>query len=248
MLGHWLIKSVLEPQATARIAVDKLVESMRNSGSLQPIVLCPQKGIGYYLIAGHCRLAAARRLKWESIPAVVLTGLDADRALLAEIDENLIRNELSGRPRNNTTRITAAATRRWWWSTGSTEAHCGWRRSVTADVAIGHRVVFLERKPKAAGGDTVASPERHLPRLSGCCSSSGREPRCSYCLQIPGMLKAVQPPGYLTASYYRVPASAASSTAAETMRVAAARVLLRRRTLPIGNEYLGIPWACGHLP
>jgi ParB-like chromosome segregation protein Spo0J len=58
-------------------------------------VLPLQKGIGYYLIAGHCRLEAARKLKWESIPAVILTGLSADRALLAEIDENLVRNELS---------------------------------------------------------------------------------------------------------------------------------------------------------
>jgi hypothetical protein len=95
MLGRWLIKSVLEPQATARIAVDKLVESMRTSGSLQPIVLRPQKGTGYYLIAGHCRLEAARQLKWESIPAVIIDGLSADRALMAEIDENLIRGELS---------------------------------------------------------------------------------------------------------------------------------------------------------
>ena len=41
------------------------------------------------------RLAAAKTLQWESIWATVLEGLNADRAALAEIDENLARADLS---------------------------------------------------------------------------------------------------------------------------------------------------------
>ena len=38
---------------------------------------------------------AARKLKWDSIRATIFDGKDADQAELAEIDENLIRADLS---------------------------------------------------------------------------------------------------------------------------------------------------------
>ena len=69
--------------------------SMKAQGQLQPIVLRPSEATGYYLVAGMHRLAAAKTLPWESIWATVLEGLNADRAALAEIDENLARADLS---------------------------------------------------------------------------------------------------------------------------------------------------------
>jgi ParB/RepB/Spo0J family partition protein len=75
--------------------VNELAQSMSASGLLQPIVLRPRRGSGYYLVAGRHRLQAAKKLKWPSIKALVLTGIDADAAELAEIDENLIRADLS---------------------------------------------------------------------------------------------------------------------------------------------------------
>jgi ParB-like chromosome segregation protein Spo0J len=67
---------------------------MKTQGLLQPIVLRPAS-TGYYLVAGHHRLDAARKLKWEAIPARILEGVDAVEAELCEIDENLIRADLT---------------------------------------------------------------------------------------------------------------------------------------------------------
>jgi ParB family chromosome partitioning protein len=49
---------------------------------------------GLRLVAGLHRLEACKKLGWEKIP-VVLVSLDELMAELAEIDENLIRNELT---------------------------------------------------------------------------------------------------------------------------------------------------------
>lgn len=77
--------------------VEELAASMKDNGLLQPIVVRPREGVGtgYYLIAGRHRLEAAKLLKWPGIPCRVLEGIDADQALMAEIDENLMRAELS---------------------------------------------------------------------------------------------------------------------------------------------------------
>jgi ParB-like chromosome segregation protein Spo0J/N6-adenosine-specific RNA methylase IME4 len=75
--------------------VGALAQSMRDVGLINPITLRPREGLGYYLIAGRHRYEAARKLKWEGIPAIVLEGIDADDAELREIDENLIRADLS---------------------------------------------------------------------------------------------------------------------------------------------------------
>jgi ParB-like chromosome segregation protein Spo0J/N6-adenosine-specific RNA methylase IME4 len=76
--------------------VEALVQSMRDVGLVNPITLRPREGgMGYYLIAGRHRYEAARKLKWESIATIVLEGIDAIDAELCEIDENLIRADLS---------------------------------------------------------------------------------------------------------------------------------------------------------
>src|SRR5689334_959261 len=78
--------------------VDELAASMRDCGLLQPIVLRPGangNGVGFDLIAGRHRHEAARKLGWTAISALVVEGLDADQAKLAEIDENLVRADLS---------------------------------------------------------------------------------------------------------------------------------------------------------
>jgi ParB-like nuclease domain len=52
-------------------------------------------GRGYYVIAGAHRLAAARKLKWDTLECFYLKDCTADDAELVEIDENLIRAELT---------------------------------------------------------------------------------------------------------------------------------------------------------
>jgi len=70
--------------------VQELAESIRELGLLNPVTLDARGR----LIAGLHRLRACELLGWEDIPATVV-DLDEINARLAEIDENLIRNELS---------------------------------------------------------------------------------------------------------------------------------------------------------
>lgn len=96
MLGQTVVVAVDDvavgprkrPLDGARVAA--LAGSMAEVGLLQPIVVTDAMG----LVAGRHRLEAARRLGWRTIPARV-APLDELRAELAEIDENLVRNELT---------------------------------------------------------------------------------------------------------------------------------------------------------
>lgn len=69
--------------------VRELANSMNEIGLINPITVTPDK----VLITGAHRLEAARLLGWTDIQATV-SQLDGLRAELAEIDENLMRNEL----------------------------------------------------------------------------------------------------------------------------------------------------------
>jgi hypothetical protein len=75
--------------------VTALAQSMADQGLLQPIVVRSNKDGGYDPIAGIHRLEAAKKLNWKVINCIVLDDINADQAELIEIDENLIRAELS---------------------------------------------------------------------------------------------------------------------------------------------------------
>jgi len=70
--------------------IDALAASIREIGLLNPIAVTE----GGVLIAGRRRLEACKRLGWEEIEARVLSLNDLGNEL-AEIDENLIRDDLS---------------------------------------------------------------------------------------------------------------------------------------------------------
>jgi hypothetical protein len=74
--------------------VEALAESISKLGLVQPIVVRPF-GDEFILIVGRHRLQAVRKLKHDTIRAEIVEGLDADAALLIEIDENLVRADLS---------------------------------------------------------------------------------------------------------------------------------------------------------
>jgi len=67
-----------------------LAKSIKEIGLLNPITITKD----YRLVAGYHRLTACKKLGWATIPANVV-DMDALHAELAEIDENLIRNELT---------------------------------------------------------------------------------------------------------------------------------------------------------
>ena len=74
--------------------VDALAKSMRDRGQLQPISVRHRQG-KYELISGHHRLEAARKLGWKTMRAEIDYNSTTTDMLLAEIDENLMRGELS---------------------------------------------------------------------------------------------------------------------------------------------------------
>jgi ParB family chromosome partitioning protein len=69
--------------------VEELAQSMREIGLLNPITVSRDNS----LIAGLHRIEAVKLLGWEEIDANIV-DVDGLRAELAEIDENLMRNEL----------------------------------------------------------------------------------------------------------------------------------------------------------
>ena len=75
--------------------VDEFAESIATRGQLQPIIVRPRGDTDYLLVVGLHRLEAVRKLGHEAIECRVLDGMDADQALLAEIDENLVRADLT---------------------------------------------------------------------------------------------------------------------------------------------------------
>lgn len=77
----------------SRPKVRGLADSITEIGLLNPITVVAA-GSEYTLVAGSHRLEAARLLGWREIPAIVVELDDINRRL-AEIDENLIRNDLS---------------------------------------------------------------------------------------------------------------------------------------------------------
>lgn len=72
--------------------IDDLVQSIRDIGLLQPLVVDPDNN----LIAGQRRLAACRKLGMEDVPVIVVRGLqEAALHIQAERDENTCRKAMT---------------------------------------------------------------------------------------------------------------------------------------------------------
>lgn len=70
-------------------AMSSLVESIRQNGLLNRIIIRSRNAGGYEIIAGHRRVEAYRKLGYESISADLRTDLDDDGAAMALIEANL---------------------------------------------------------------------------------------------------------------------------------------------------------------
>ena len=75
--------------------VSELAESIRERGLINPITVRPRESGGYWLVAGRHRLTACKKLKRATIRASILENMAADEAELIEIDENLVRADLT---------------------------------------------------------------------------------------------------------------------------------------------------------
>lgn len=75
--------------------IEKLAESIRTNGMLQPILVAPSTQQGEYaIIAGERRWRAALRAQMEYVPAIIKTVTDQEAHLIAII-ENIQREGLS---------------------------------------------------------------------------------------------------------------------------------------------------------
>jgi len=84
------IKVVESRRSLDELNVGRLAESIEAVGLQNPIVLTED----YKLVSGRHRLEAAKRLGYDTIEANILP-LSPEEAALAEIDENLIRREMT---------------------------------------------------------------------------------------------------------------------------------------------------------
>ena len=85
------IRSRIDQEGEAFLA---LLESIREKGVLEPIIVTPQGG-NYLLISGERRLRACQMLGLASIPARVIDAVTAkDEILALQLTENLQREDL----------------------------------------------------------------------------------------------------------------------------------------------------------
>lgn len=99
-----LLSASSQPRAIDPTAIDQLAASIKELGLINPITVRESALFsrsvasatgGYQTVAGHHRAAAVRALGWEEIDAIVLPEIGGLEAELIEIDENLVRSELT---------------------------------------------------------------------------------------------------------------------------------------------------------
>ncbi len=73
--------------------MDTLVDSIRENGILNPVIVRPNETGNYEMISGHRRLHAAMILGMDKIPAIVREMSD-DEAIIYMVDANIQREEL----------------------------------------------------------------------------------------------------------------------------------------------------------
>jgi ParB/RepB/Spo0J family partition protein len=89
--------------AFAPVSVRELAESIDSTRLQQPVIVQPAAEVvsipdayKYRLVCGHRRfIAVSVFLRWETIPAIVWTGLDETAARIANLKENLDRVSLN---------------------------------------------------------------------------------------------------------------------------------------------------------
>lgn len=73
--------------------MDSLVESIKEQGSLSPLIVRPLENGEYEVISGHRRLHAAEKAGLTEVPALIYP-LDRIQAILAVVDSNLHREHI----------------------------------------------------------------------------------------------------------------------------------------------------------
>lgn len=73
--------------------MEELINSVKESGVITPVLLRPAGENHYEMISGHRRMYAARKAGLSTVPAIVRDMAD-DEAVIAMVDANIQREEL----------------------------------------------------------------------------------------------------------------------------------------------------------
>lgn len=71
----------------------ELVQSIKDNGILNPVLVRPDEQGGYEMISGHRRMHAAKQAGLTTVPAII-KELSDDEAVIAMVDSNMQREEL----------------------------------------------------------------------------------------------------------------------------------------------------------
>lgn len=143
--------------------VNDIAESMARVGQINPVSVY-QPNARPMLIAGHHRLAGAKRLGWETIKCLIMSSdMTEDDLLLSEIDENLARGELSLAERGLHCRVRQEIYER---KNGPAKAAGGVARAVKAGekIATANLAAAFTTDTAAKTGGSVRSIRRDVQR------------------------------------------------------------------------------------
>ncbi|MCX5813385.1 MAG: ParB/RepB/Spo0J family partition protein [Proteobacteria bacterium] len=94
-------KIVVSEQVRSNISTEtesfkSLIQSIRNKGILEPLIVTGQDDGTYLLICGERRIVAARQLGFESVPVrVIEAGKELGDTIALQLTENLQREDLN---------------------------------------------------------------------------------------------------------------------------------------------------------
>lgn len=116
--------------------MDTLVDSIRENGILNPVIVRPDQSGNYEMISGHRRLHAAKIVGLKKVPAIVKEMSD-DEAIIKMVDANIQREEILPSERAFSLKMKMDAIKRQGKRSDLTSDHNGPK---LAAVEVGHTV------------------------------------------------------------------------------------------------------------
>ena len=92
-------------------SMKETVESIKDSGVLQPAIARPREGGGYELVSGHRRKRACELAGLDTMP-VIVRDLDRDTAIIFMVDSNIQRENISPMEKAKALKMKMEAIRR----------------------------------------------------------------------------------------------------------------------------------------
>lgn len=92
-------------------SMKETVESIKDSGVLQPAIARPREGGGYELVSGHRRKRACELAGLDTMP-VIVREMDRDTAIIFMVDSNIQRENISPMEKAKALKMKMEAIRR----------------------------------------------------------------------------------------------------------------------------------------